>query len=157
MRNKLLTFLLALHLFVVFLGTGLVDFSAVPRAMQGPVSYYLAICGGHPYNFFSPDIPKQVVVNCYITDSSGAEHTEAFAEKKNSYQLRANYLFQLLDNINDPQTAARLAARDCFKRYKGAAKVRIEIGRYIVPPVEDFKQGKKAGIASIYTQTFTHE
>jgi len=157
MKNKILTTLLLLHLSMIFLGTGLVDFSKVPSGLHGPIAWYLAISGGHPYNFFSPDIPTQVIVRCYITDTNGLETMETFGETKNTYELRTNYLFQLLDNVGDPETAAKIAAHACFKRHAGARSVRVSIGRFVVPSVKDYKRGEKSSISEFYTQTFAHE
>ena len=156
-KNKIIAIFLALHLIIILLGTSLVDFSRVPAILHAPISYYLALIGGHPYIFFSPDIPTQIVIDCYVTDTSGRVTTEHFDRKSNTFQLRSNYLFQILANDDDPETAAQIASRYCFRCHPAAKSVKVSIGRFIVPSLRDYKQGHQCSFSELYTQTFTHE
>ena len=157
MRKKLIICLLGLHLFVFFSATSLVNFGRLPVAYQSAAIHYLAVTGGHPYNFFSPDIPNQIVVKCLIIDSAGKSYTETFDKNTNTLELRANYLFQLLDNGDDPETAAQIAAQYCFRHYKSAEKVKVSIGKFIVPSVADHEKGVACSFLEIFSETFPHE
>ena len=157
MKKSIIIALLALHLLLIFLGTSLFDFGKVPSVLQSPIAFYLSLTGGHPYNFFSPDIPTQIVVRCYITEADGQIRTETFDRKSNIFQLRANYLFQMLTNGDNPEAASQIAANYCFTRHTAARSVRVSIDRFIVPSVEDHKQGKQCSFSELYTQTFPHE
>lgn len=150
-------FLLSLHLLLIFLGTSLFDFGKIPSALQSPIAFYLAITGGHPYNFFSPDIPTQIVVRCFITEADGQIKTETFDRKSNIFQLRANYLFQMLTNGGNPEASAEIAAHYCVSRHPNARSVRVSIDRFMVPPIEEYKKGKQCSYSELYTQTFLHE
>jgi hypothetical protein len=157
MRRKTINFLLILHLSIIFLGTSLFDFAKVPPLFQTPVIYYLAMTGGHPYNFFSPDIPTQTLVNCYITEKDNKVDTLTFDKNTNTFELRLNYLFQLLDNNEDMETATQIASDYCFRTFINAESVHVSIDKFIVPSIQAYKQGKKATLSELYTQTFTHE
>ena len=156
-KNKIIAVFLTLHLIIILLGTSLVDFARVTAILHAPISYYLALTGGHPYNFFSPDIPTQIVVDCYMTDTSDKVMAEHFDRKSNTFQLRSNYLFQILANDDDPETAALIASRYCFRRHPAAKSVRVSVSRFVVPSTLDYKQGKQCSFSELYTQTFTHE
>ena len=157
MKNRLISILLIIHLFLIILGTNLVDFAKVPAFLRSPVGFYLALTGGHSYASFSPDIPTQIVVRCYITDRTGQVLTRTIEKKANTFDLRANYLFQFLDNVSDLETAGKLAADHCFKTYPDAVSVRVSIGRFIVPKITEYKAGRKSNFAELYTNTFDHE
>ena len=157
LRKNIVIFLLSLHLILIFLGSSLFDFGKVPLALQPSIATYLALTGGHPYNFFSPDIPTQIIVKCYITETDGQITMETFDRKSNIFQLRANYLFQLLDNAGDNETAARLAAHYCFRQHSNTRSVRVSVGKFIVPSIDEYKQGKQCSYSELYTQTYLHE
>jgi hypothetical protein len=157
MRNKIISLLLVLHLSVIFMGTCLIDFGKIPVVLQAPIVWYLAVTGGHPYNFFSPDVPSQIVVRCYITDSAGKIEMETFDRNTNTFELRSNYLFQLLDNNGDQEAAANIAAHYCFAHHHNAKSVRVSINKFMVPSIHEYKTGKHCYYSELYTQDFTHE
>ena len=156
MKKKLVIFILGIHLLLIVAGTSMVDFEKIPEVLQKPIGYYLAMTGGHPYNFFSPDIPMQIVVKCYILDTAGRLSVIHFDKNTNTFELRTNYVFQLLNNTDDLETAADIAAKYCFRQCKDAASVRVSIGKWVVPSIEEYKVGKSSNFAEIYTQTFKH-
>lgn len=157
MRKKLIICLLGLHLLVFFSASSLINFGSLPDVYQKAAVHYLAVTGGHPYNFFSPDIPKQIVVKCFITDSTGKSYMETFDKNTNTFELRANYLFQLLDNGDDPESAVQIAARYCFGHHRSAEKVKVSIGKFIVPSIAAYKKGVACSFSEIYSETFPHE
>jgi hypothetical protein len=140
------------------MGTGLFDFGKIPAALQPTVAWYLSLVGGHNYSFFSPDIPTQTIVKCEIIYKSGDTSTVAFEESINSFTLRSTYLFQLLSDNHDYETAAKIADRYCFGiGGVNTRTVRVSIGKFIVPSIADYKAGKPYGFSELYTETFTHE
>ena len=98
----------------------------------------------------------QIVVRCYIVDTAGKTSVIHFDKNTNTFELRTNYVFQLLNNTDDPETAADIAAKYCFRKCKDAASVRVSIGKWVVPSIEEYKAGKSSSFAEIYTQTFKH-
>jgi len=156
-KNKIIAVFLTLHLIIILLGTSLVDFARVPAILHAPISYYLALTGGNPYSFFSPDIPTQIVVDCYMTDISGRVTTEHFDRKSNTFQLRANYLFQILANDDDTETAAQIASGYCFRKHPAARYVRVSISRFIVPSIQDYKQVTQCSFSELYSKTYTND
>lgn len=156
MKRAIIITLLCLHLIFIFLGTSLVDFAWVPEAIRPPISLHLSLTGGHSYAFFSPEIPKQIIVSCRTIDSSGLAYTDSFGAVSDTRDLRTNYLFQLLNNENENEAAARIAADICFKKYPHASFVQIAISRVIVPTVQAYKQGQRNTLAELYSETFYH-
>jgi hypothetical protein len=155
MKKKLIIFLLALHLLLIFVGTSLFNFSKIPVSLQAPVIYYLSLIGGHNYAFFSPDIPPQTIVRCEIKYKSGGSRTITFDRTSNTFALRADYVFQLLSSNSDYETAAQIAARDCINiSPPRTQQVKVSIGTFIVPSVEEYKAGKRPTFSELYSEDF---
>ena len=157
MKKKVIIVLLCIHLLLLYTGTSLFDFSKLPASLQPAVSYYLSLVGGHPYNFFSPEIPTQTVVRCTIHKSDGSTYTETLEKFTNSFELRSTYLFQILDDAEGYETAAKIAAHYCFKEHPDARSVDVSIGRFVVPDINDYKQGVGNSFSEVYIQNFPHE
>jgi hypothetical protein len=157
MKKKIIITLLAAHLLLLYAGTRFFDFGKIPTALQSPIIIYLSIVGGHNYAFFSPDIPTQILVRCKMTYMDG--HTEYlnFDSVANTYQLRSNYLYQILDNEEGYETTAKIAANYCFKQHANARTVKVSVSRYIVPSIQDYKAGKGSRIDELFSYNFTHE
>ena len=157
MKKKLIIFLLAMHLLFIYMGTQLFSFGLLPPRVQLGVMYYLSLVGGHPYSFFSPDIPSQTIVTCLVTDSAGEAHTITFDQSRNTLELRSTYTMQLLADNHDYETITQLAHNYCAARYGHARKIQVSIGRYVAPMMEEYKAGKRGGIKEQYEQTFPNE
>lgn len=155
MKKKLITFLLALHLALILVGTSLFDFGRVNDIFQGPISYYLSLTGGHNYAFFSPDIPAQTIVKCKIIYKSGESHIISFESTSTTFDLRTDYLFQLLSSNSDYETAAKIAARYCINISPASTKlVKVSIGTFEVPTIEEYKNGQTATFSELYSEDF---
>jgi hypothetical protein len=155
MKKKLIIFLLALHLLLIFMGTNLWDFSKVPVSLKTPIMYYMSLIGGHNYAFFSPDIPPQTIVRCEIVYKSGESRFVNFDNTHNTFALRADYVFQLLSSNSDYETAAEIAARYCINKSPIHTQlVKVSIGTFIVPSVEDYKAGKTPTFSELYSEDF---
>lgn len=157
LKKKLIIFLLGLHLLLIAVGTCLFDFSRVPSVLQPYVSVYLALIGGHSYAFFSPDVPRQVVAHCLVTDSAGDKQIITYGWGRNTAELRATYLIQFLDNVTAPEVAAKLLAEESFKRCPHARSIQVLIGYINVPAVKDYKLGARNSFELEYHETFYHE
>lgn len=165
MKKGIIIFLLASHLFLFFMGTSFFNFDRVPEKLQALVIYYLSITGGHSYNFFSPDIPQQVLVTCTVTDSNGSLfdshgkfHMEHFGSTENTYELRSDYFFQSISNNGDYEAAGEVAIHHCLKKYPKAKAIEVVFSRYSAPDIVDFKEGHGRGsLNHFYTKNYTRE
>ena len=157
MKKKIIICLLALHLCLIYAGTRIFDFEKVPAAMRGAVTYYLSLVGGHDYAFFSPDIPTQVLVRCQVIYPDGHSELVSFDHVGNTFQLRSNYVFQIFDAPDSYDVSGRIASDYCFAQHPNANKVKVSIDRYIVPSIQEYKNGKGYGLDELYTHIYTHE
>ncbi|MBS1596454.1 MAG: hypothetical protein JST90_19235 [Bacteroidetes bacterium] len=125
--------LLAVHLLLICTGSRIFDFSWLPAVLQQPDIYYLSLTGGHPYSFFSPDIPPQYLVSAVITDSSGAMTQLEMNSSSNAAGLRIVAAIQLLCDNEDYKTLGEIVSRYYRQLYPGSRTIAVTISRYLPP------------------------
>lgn len=158
MNKWFIGILLCAHLLLLCLGTDLFDFGKVPRRLRPFVLHYLALCGGHPYAFFSPEVPKEILVECRVLKSDGQIEIIRFGSGASSTELRETYLYQFLNNSSAIETTGPLlAAHYCFLKYPMARSVQVSIRILKIPTIAASRAGTQASMEELVHQDFAHD
>ena len=157
MKEKLIVLLLGVHLVIVYMGSNLFNLGCLPLRVQSTLSVYCSMVGAIQYNFFAVNITTQPIAKCYILDSDNEIKSEVFGEEQGSYEFKMGMPFEVFYSEHAHELTARLAAAYCYKVYPHAQVVKVCLGQYQVPTVNEFNKGKRCTFSEYYNGTYLHE
>ncbi len=134
LKKGIVSILLSFHLLLVFTGTRIFDFGRLPEWLQHPTIFYLSLTGGHPYSFFSPDIPAQYIVTTTLTDSSGHAYYRIMDRSTSTAGLRIMASIQLMCDNEDYETLAAIVAKYQRAQNPDTKKIVVTISKCLAPP-----------------------
>ena len=157
MKKFLIISFLTAHLIIIYLGSNLFDMRWLPLRIQAPLSIYFAGVGATTYGFFAIDYTTQPVAKCYILEADNTLKEEAFGKEEASYEFKSGLPFEILYSQHAYEVAARLAADYCYHRHPNAQAVKVSLGQYQVPSINEYKTGGKGAFLENYKGTYLHE
>lgn len=152
-----MTALLAVHLCFVLSTPIFHRFPQLQQRLGIWLTTYDYYTGCSTYRFFAPDVARQAIAKCTLTDSNGSVSRSVIGYANTGTQFRMSNLIQYLNIEEGPETAARVAADYCTRTHSGIKQVVVTIGRVKYQKPDLYEVGDSLLITPLYQATFDNE
>ena len=158
-RSKIVVIgsLLVLHLGIVFSGTIIHRYLHLPHQLVQLVRKYNCYTGCYAYHFFAPDVARQTIAKCTMTDSNRVVTREVIGYAKSGTQARMSNLLQYLNVDVGPDATAKIAADYCYRTHQGIKDIVVTVGRVKYRKPEQYQSSDTLQITELYQATYTYE